>query len=211
MASRQYTVRELMRTPIPPFLNTDSSSSVSTKPWTQNYNPFHSRQINLWSPTYADIDAFLGPGPNTLGADSIGLATPVHPLNTFSKELLESEADTTRDFHVCILPTTLAFSGSAQNSPKLWSQSLIGSSRSSKTVDFQMTMHHQIPGLEKPAMIVEMKRPGVIDEDDWLSETPSATAITLQREMTAYGYPFLCESFSANDYLLVIQMNTSVL
>jgi hypothetical protein len=201
MMARQYTVRELMRTPIPPFLNTDSSSSISTKLWTQNYDPFSTREISVWSPTYADVDGFLGPGPNTLGADSIGLHVPVHRLNMFSKELIKSEGDVTRDFHQCIHPVALAFSGSAQDSPKLWSQSLSGSSRSSKTVDFQMTMHHQIPGLDRPAMIVEMKRPGVIDEDDWLSETPSATAITLQKEMIAYGCPLLCVSSCTDDHV----------
>lgn len=114
----------------------------------------------------------------------------------------------TRDFDQNIdPPVALAFSGDSAltspspgsrpqpGAPKLWSRSLVGptgSTTSTKTIDYQMTMSHSVQSLELAAMIGEMKKPRVVKRSEWLFERPASSVTSrLQQELRAYGFtPF---------------------
>jgi hypothetical protein len=49
-----------------------------------------------------------------------------------------------------------------------------------------MTMNHSNLALDNPAMLIEMKRPGVVNENDWQSESRGAATTVLQKELRAY-------------------------
>lgn len=192
----------------PPPLDVDHNVTASRKAWAEDFEPFHREHVNIWLPQSTEIETFLGPGTSMSQADLVGLSTPAYDLNMV-QQVIRSEGDTTQDFIANLLPPiTLAFSGeSAMSSrgpgahlvsgaPKLWSRSLVGSTRSnSKIVDFQMTMAHQQPSLEAAAAIGEMKNSRVIRRSEWTFDSePDGLTIRLQQELRGYAPIFLlCE------------------
>lgn len=209
------TVQHLMTTFSPQPLDTDTNTTISRKQWTEEFFPFERHHVTIWPPTVRAIDEFLGPMMETpSAADFVGLQTPATVLNT-CREVISSEGDVTRDFDQNIIPpVALAFSGDSALSsprpdsqpvfgaPKLWSRSLVGangsgsSTSTARTVDFQMTMHHQQPSLERAAMIGEMKKPRAIRRTEWRFEEPqTGNTIRLAQELRAYDLiSFLFES-----------------
>lgn len=197
------TVHDLMGTFSPPSLDVDTESTLSSKPWTNEFAEFEHRYVRRWPPTIESIESFLGPAKGVpSSADFVGLQTPANHLNALP-EIISSEGDVTRDFDQNIAPpVALAFSGkSAMTSPSphsapqpgapaLWSRSLngpLGSVSSSKVIDYQMTMEHPIKSLELAAMIGEMKAPRVIKAKEWLFERPASSVTRrLQQELRAY-------------------------
>lgn len=200
-------VQHLMTTFSPQPLDTDTNTAVSRKLWTEGFFPFEPQHVTIWPPTVRAIDEFLGPGQETpSAADYVGLQTPATVLNT-CRELISTEGDVTRDFDQNIIPpVALAFSGDSAwsmprpgshpvpGAPKLWSRSLVGvngsgaSTSTTRTVDYQMTMHHEESSLDSAAMIGEMKRPRAIKRKEWTFEQrQSGNTIRLAQELRAYG------------------------
>lgn len=194
------TARNLLTTHSVAPIDYDVEPTPSRKAWTEEFAPFLQQQVRVWPPTYAAVEEMLGPRSVLSNVASVGLETPAYILNSILQKM-SSEGDVTMDFNLNIsLPISLAFSGGAALSrmtsgelqtggPKLWSRSQVGSTNSTsriKVVDFQMTMAHQEPSLEMPAMIGEMKRCRAIRGSEWLyREVPSPVTINLQQELRA--------------------------
>lgn len=202
------TVRDLMNTFSPPSLDIDNEPTLSSKQWTRGFAEFERQYVRRWPPTTQAIDEFLGSANDIpSSADFVGLQTAANHVNTLL-QLISSEGDVTRDFDQNIdPPVALAFSGDSAltspspgsrpqpGAPKLWSRSLVGptgSTTSTKTIDYQMTMSHSVQSLELAAMIGEMKKPRVVKRSEWLFERPASSVTSrLQQELRAYGFtPF---------------------
>ncbi|OJJ94759.1 hypothetical protein ASPACDRAFT_1892258 [Aspergillus aculeatus ATCC 16872] len=190
-----HTVGSLIRMFGRQQLDVDISSTLSEKKWTSDYHPLYRETVRGRLPTRQELTAFLSPETLPSKADSLGLATPAHMLNTQQLELM-TEGDVTHDFDQNIIPLVeLAFSGESAvtipargdapvpGGPKLSPRSLVASKNSSsskKVVDYQMTMSHEIKLLESPAIIGELKRPRIIKRKEWAFEqNPSETTIRL--------------------------------
>lgn len=199
-----HTVGELMRLFSPAQLDVDTSSTLSEKKWTSDYPPLNRTRVRRWLPTRTGLEDFLSPEGVPTVADSVGLSTPAHMLNTQQLQLM-TEGDVTHDFDQNIIPfVELSFSGRSAFSipaadtaplcggPKLWPRSLVASKNSSsskKIVDYQMTLSHEIRSLESPAMIGELKRPRIIKRKEWTFEAnPSDTTIRLMQETRGYVF-----------------------
>ncbi|PYH96873.1 hypothetical protein BO71DRAFT_481676 [Aspergillus ellipticus CBS 707.79] len=207
-SNMSHTVGDLIRLFTPQQLDVDTSSTLSEKKWTSDYHHLYRETVTGRLPIRQGLAAFLSPEPLPSYADSLGLATPAHMLNSQQLEIM-TEGDVTHDFDQNIIPLVeLAFSGeSAVTIPargaapvpggaKLSPRSLVASKNSSsskKVVDYQMTLSHEIKLLESPAMIGELKRPRIIKRKEWAFEmTPSETTIRLMQEARGYAHLYEC-------------------
>ncbi|KAJ6126222.1 hypothetical protein N7471_010715 [Penicillium samsonianum] len=180
--------------PVPLVLDNDTAPSV--KEWTRRYAPFVN--VDIWAPTRANIEEFLGPGDNESRADFIGFQTPCEWPNMF-RQLVETEGDVTRDFDQSIIPAVaVAFCGAEARSstpggledggPSLFARSQLAAPGSTKVVDYQMIMNHENPSLDMPAMIGEMKKPRTIRRVEWEDmDRRGLVTARLQSELRAYA------------------------
>jgi hypothetical protein len=153
----------------------ESGSSLSVKPWTDNYLSITT--YLAYEPTKANLDVMF----HELDvADTIRLAKPCHDINE-TLEVHHSEGDTVASWHVQVAhPVSLAF----QENPCLIRRAEAappGSTSSNAIIDHYLSLTYK----DKEYCIIsgELKRWGVIDPEQWRGGPQGALTKRLGKEL----------------------------